>query len=179
MSQDYNPSDYNRGGLIAFVFSMVFTFVFFIYVGVIHKGVDLREIPEGGAPVQTLAKFDPKKVENPWVSSEDMIKHGKKVYNANCVACHAADYKGLAAMKPTPRNLGEGKWVKGGSKEAMMKTLIAGFGTDANGNPSAMVSFAYLPVSDRWAVIHFIHSITENKVADDTSKLEAYAKTLN
>ena len=73
MSQDYNPNDYNRGGLIAFVFSMVFTFVFFIYVGVFHKGIDLREVPEGGAATQTLAKFNIKKVEEPWKTSEDII----------------------------------------------------------------------------------------------------------
>ena len=108
-----------------------------------------------------------------------MVKHGKKVYKANCVACHAADYKGLAAMNPRPRNLIEGKWVKGGTSMALMETLAKGFGTDANGNPSAMVSFAHLPVNDRWAVVHFMRSITNNKVEDDMSKLEAYAKSLN
>lgn len=46
MSQDYQYGDYNRGGMIAFTFSMVVTLVFFVYVAFIHSGVDLKEIPK-------------------------------------------------------------------------------------------------------------------------------------
>ncbi len=44
MSQTYQYSDYNRGGMLAFSFSMVITLVFFVYVAFIHSGVDLKEI---------------------------------------------------------------------------------------------------------------------------------------
>ena len=45
---EYQLGDYNRGGYIAFMFSMAFTIVFFIYIAFIHPGVDLKElkIPE-------------------------------------------------------------------------------------------------------------------------------------
>ncbi len=44
MSQTYQYGDYNRGGMLAFSFSMVITLAFFIYVAFIHSGVDLQEI---------------------------------------------------------------------------------------------------------------------------------------
>ena len=61
MSQDYEYGDYNRGGMLAFAFSMVTTLVFFIYVAFIHSGVDLKEMeqsqpkaeqPESGAEAE-------------------------------------------------------------------------------------------------------------------------------
>lgn len=36
--------DYNRGGYIAFMFSMVVTMIFFVYIAFIHPGVDLKEL---------------------------------------------------------------------------------------------------------------------------------------
>ena len=53
MAQTYDYGDYNRGGMITFTFSMVLTLVFFVYVGFIHSGVDLKET--GSAAEQTEA----------------------------------------------------------------------------------------------------------------------------
>ena len=66
MSEAYNPGDYNRGGMITFMFSMIVTMVFFVYVGFVHKGVDLKEIPnpdqiekqEGAAPAASEESTD-------------------------------------------------------------------------------------------------------------------------
>lgn len=41
---EYQLGDYNRGGMLAFMFSMVFTTAFFIYIAFIHPGVDLKEV---------------------------------------------------------------------------------------------------------------------------------------
>lgn len=46
MSQTYDYGDYNRGGMLAFSFSMVATLVFFVYVAFIHSGVDLKELEQ-------------------------------------------------------------------------------------------------------------------------------------
>lgn len=46
MAQTYQYGDYNRGGMLAFSFSMVITLVFFVYVAFIHSGVDLKEIKQ-------------------------------------------------------------------------------------------------------------------------------------
>ncbi len=56
---EYRIGDYNRAGYLAFMFCMVFTMVFFIYIAFIHPGVDLKEIqiPEAQkeAPVAPTA----------------------------------------------------------------------------------------------------------------------------
>lgn len=60
---EYKMGDYNRGGMIAFVFSMVVTVVFFIYIAFIHPGVDLKEMqaPEKKeAPVVSPSADAPK-----------------------------------------------------------------------------------------------------------------------
>lgn len=41
---EVNLGDYNRGGYIAFMFSMAVTTIFFIYIAFIHPGVDLKEM---------------------------------------------------------------------------------------------------------------------------------------
>lgn len=57
MSQTYQYSDYNRGGMLAFSFSIAITLVFFIYVAFIHSGVDLKEIqPEQPEAQKTEAE---------------------------------------------------------------------------------------------------------------------------
>ena len=53
-----NQDQHNQGGMIAFIFSMVFVLVFFIYIVAIHPGVDLNEniqtpVVQTAAPVLT------------------------------------------------------------------------------------------------------------------------------
>lgn len=170
-------NDYNRGGYIAFLFSMAFSLAFFIYVTVVHPGINLKEVPEApaGGAEQAVAGFDASKVEKPWVTSEEMVAHGKKVYGSNCAVCHGdsgmGDGAAGKALTPPPRNFVEGKWKKHGDS-------IDIYGVIADGLPgTSMASFAHLPSADRWALVHFIRSITKNLVKDDAAKLEAYAKT--
>ena len=174
---------YNRGGFIAFMFSMVFSLLFFVYVGLMHPGVDLKEVPQdvgvdqsvaGGQP-SAAPKFDPSKVEKPWVSNEAIIGHGQKVYKMNCAACHGAEGMGDgpagATLKPAPRNLVKGEWTLGGTSVALFKTLKAGIpGT-------SMVGFGHLSIVDRWAMVHYIRSITEDKPEDDQDELGSFAPT--
>lgn len=172
---------YNRGGLIAFVFSFVFSLLFFVYISWMYPGIDLKEIPEAASPTQTLAgegaakAVDVSKVEKPWETNPDMVAHGAVVYSNTCAVCHGAkglgDGVGGASLNPKPRDLVEGKWKVGGSS-------IQLFGTLQNGIPgTSMAPFGHLPVVDRWALVQFIHSITQNKVQDDPAKLAEFAKT--
>lgn len=170
---------YNRGGYITFLFSMIFSLSFFVYITVVHRGINLNEVSEVQGADVTVADaakaVDVSKIEKPWLESEDMAAHGKQVFANNCAVCHGAtgagDGAAGAALNPPPRNLIEGKWTKGGDSISHFKTL-------QNGIPgTSMASFAHLPVNDRWALVQFIHSITKNKVKDDPAKLEAFAKT--
>ncbi len=168
---------YNRGGYLAFLFSMVFSLAFFIYISLVHPGVDLKEIPEPVPVEQSLAEAaaDVSAVKDPWVSSEAMIGHGKKIYAQNCAVCHGdtglGDGAAGKALTPPPRNLVEGKWKKGGDSISLYTTLL-------NGIPGgSMASFAHLPAKDRWALVHLIRSWTKDPVKDDAAKVEAFAKT--
>lgn len=172
---------YNTGGFYAFVFSMVFSLGFFVYVVMIHPGVDLKEVSPTAVEQQTLAggapakAVDISKIDKPWVENEDMAAHGAKVYATNCAVCHgpkgAGDGPAGMSLVPKPRNLIEGKWVKGGDSISLYVTLQKGLpGT-------SMAPFGHLPVKDRWAMVQYIRSITQNKEKDDAAKLEAFAKT--
>ena len=71
---------------------------------------------------------------------------------------------------PPPRNLVEGKWTKGGSSAELFHTV-------QNGIPgTSMAAFGHLPLVDKWALVQFIRSITENKVEDNPAELEQFAK---
>lgn len=173
---------YNRGGYIAFLFSMVFSLGFFIYIVAFHPGVDLKEVkPTTGGPEQTVAgggapakKVDVSKIDKPWEPNEDMVAHGASAFANTCAVCHGP--KGLGdgpagmSLNPKPRNLVEGKWKQGGDSIALFNTVTKGIpGT-------SMAAFGHLPVKDRWAIVQFIHSITNDKAKDDPAKLAAFAK---
>ncbi len=173
-----NSDEYNRGGMFAFAFSMVFVVVFFIYIVVIDKGVDLGENvrdPKAESEQQKAPQLDIDKVAEPWVSTPEIVAYGEKFYKTNCALCHGPEGKGDGpagkALKPPPRNLVEGKWTQGGGDIAHFKVI-------ANGIPgSSMASFGHFKTADRWAVVHYIESITTNKSTDTPEQVAAFAKT--
>lgn len=173
-----STDQHNRGGLIAFLFSMVFVGAFFIWLVAIHPGVVMDEkVVDPNAKVETKAEdtFNVDKVAEPWVSSEPMVAYGKKVYQTNCSTCHGAEGKGDgvagAALNPKPRNLVEGKWTQGNG-------VIAHFNVLTNGiKGSSMPPWGHFKPADRWALVHFIESITTNKSKDEPLKVAEFAKT--
>jgi mono/diheme cytochrome c family protein len=174
-----NRDQYNHGGMLAFIFSMVFVFAFFIYLVAVHPGVDLKENIQTPQPAtkQNMvdADVDVSKVTEPWKPNDDMVKHGKKLFAQNCAMCHGPEGHGDGpagqALNPKPRNLVEGPWKKGGG-------FIGWFTVLQEGLPgSSMASFKHFPKNDRWALVQFINSITKAKVQEDPAKVEAFAKT--
>lgn len=177
--------NYNRGGFIAFVGSVGFSLAFMAYISLMHKGIDLKEVQPkevaeqaaavaAGAPAEP-ADADVSKIAKPWVSSPELIAHGRKVFVTNCAMCHGQGGKGDGpagqSLNPRPRNFVEGKWKQGGRTQDLYKTLITGI------PGSSMVSFKALPKEDRWSLVAYIRSITENKVPDELKQLEEFAKT--
>lgn len=182
-SDQSDQNGYNKSGLVVFVLSMVATFGVMIYVVFLSGGVDLKEVTPGTPMSASVtqaaagpADVDVSGVKDPWVVSDQMIAHGAKVFATNCAMCHGNEGKGDgpagASLNPPPRNFVEGKWKKGG-------TRLGIFGVVTNGlPPSSMASFAHLPINDRWALTHFIRSITKNKVSDNDQEVAAAAPTL-
>jgi mono/diheme cytochrome c family protein len=157
----------------------VFSLLFFVYIAVLHPGVDLKEVPTDTAVEQTLAEgseesFDISQIDEPWVYSDEMASYGKTVYKSYCLSCHgvkgAGDGPAAATLTPKPRNLIAGGWINGGTSQKLFETLQNGLeGTSMMGFKGAISK------ADRWALVHYIRSITEDKPEDDAEALKSFA----
>jgi len=175
-SVDQDP--YNRGGMIAFLFSFIFVLCFFVYIAFFHPGVDLKEnIQVANSLKGTLAEapaVDISKIAEPWVANADMVKAGQKIFSQNCAMCHGTEGKGDGpagmALNPKPRNLVEGPWKKGGGFIGWYTVLQEGL------PPSSMASFKHLKTHEKWALVQFIDSITKAKVKEEATAVASFAK---
>jgi mono/diheme cytochrome c family protein len=155
-----------------------------IYVAFFSGGVDLKEVKEqatseaaAGAPAAAPeGPIDVSGVKDPWISSPQMVSRGHQLFAQNCAMCHGNEGKGDgpagAALNPRPRNFVEGKWKKGGTRLGLMGVLETGL------PPSSMASYKHLPINDRWALVAYIRSITQNLVKDDDAAVAAQASSL-
>ena len=176
--------NYNKSGLITLLASVFFSFAWFVWLMVSPPIADLAEIEGTSSPSaseesekeeETTASEDPSAPSKVWVYSDFWIKKGAKVYQTHCSACHGpkgiGDGPAAQALVPPPRNLVKGGWEKGGDSISLFNTLNKGI------EGTSMVSFSYLSKEDRWALVHYVRSITKDKPKDDLKKLEEFAQT--
>ena len=176
MNEDNNNlknDSYNKLGFFFFLITVCFSSLWAIYFLFYDNKIDLAEgssdaFQEESAPEGLTVE----ETERPWITTAQLITHGNKIYQAQCALCHGP--KGLGdgtpGLVPPPRNLVEGKWTLGGTPQALFKTLQEGI------EGGSMVSFKHLPKLDRWALVHYIRSITENQVAFNEQELEGFGK---
>ena len=163
---------YNKAGLFMLLFCVFGSFVWFLWL--LYGGMSL-DLGEVSPPTSNLAQNTAQNTaEKYWLSTPSLVAQGKKAYLTYCATCHGVKALGDGVagkgLKPVPRNLVQGDWQKGGSSIELYQTLAKGI------TGSAMASFSYLPKNTRWALVHYIRSITQNKVKDDLKKLEAFAQ---
>jgi mono/diheme cytochrome c family protein len=106
------------------------------------------------------------KLKKPWISSPELISHGKELFTVQCISCHGIEGKGdgpaASALNPPPRNFHVDEGWKNGRKPTMVfKTLTEGL------PPSAMASYSTLPADDRWAIAHYVLTLG-SKPQEDT-----------
>ena len=163
-----NHDHHNQGGLIAFLASMAFVFAFFFYIVFINKGVTLDEKIQIPAAADA-PKFDLSSVKEPWLPNADVAMAGQKLFKQNCAMCHGE--KGdLVGGLPNARNLVEGQWKQGSGLINHFKVLQDGIaGTQ-------MASFkASLKPIERWAILNWMDTITNNKSKDTPEDLAKFA----
>lgn len=107
------------------------------------------------------------KLSKPWLSTPELVAHGKELFQIQCVACHGPEGQGngpaAAALNPHPRNFTQNVGWKNGRKPTMVfKTLKEGL------PGSAMASFATLPSDDRWALVAYVLSLGPQPAEKDT-----------
>ena len=170
-------ADYNKYGLFLLLLVTLFSVVWIVWLSFSKSSIDLGEFEEAKqAESQQKEAANGTKEDTqapPWIASESLIQQGLKLYQTHCAVCHGP--KGLGdgtpGLVPPPRNLVEGKWKQGGSLRELFITLQKG------SEGTSMVSFKHLSKEDRWALVHYIQSITKQKVVDDAKTLEEFAKT--
>ncbi len=176
MSSD--KDQHNQGGMIAFIISMGGVTLFMIYIAFFHQGVVLDQKivdPRNQPAVAAVKEINLASIAEPWVASDELVAHGKKLFKANCTMCHGNEGKGDGpagmGLNPKPRNLIEGVWKMGAGSIAHFKVLQTGIAG------SSMASFSQLSSAERWTLIHFIQSITQNKGNDNPKEIADFAKT--
>jgi mono/diheme cytochrome c family protein len=107
------------------------------------------------------------KLKKPWISTPELVAHGKELFMVQCVACHGVEGKGngpaAAALNPHPRNFTQDKdWVNGRRPSMVFKTLKEGIAG------SAMASFSTLSSDDRWALDAYVLSLGPQPVPKDS-----------
>jgi mono/diheme cytochrome c family protein len=83
-----------------------------------------------------------------------LLDKGKSVFTVNCLPCHGEKGEGngpaAAALNPKPRNFTADAFKQGETPDAVFKTISGGIPN------TQMVSFAYLPEADRWALANWV-----------------------
>ena len=168
--------NYNKAGLVLLLFSVFGSFAWFAWLVFGRHPIDLGEITVATTESGSSSAISPLR-EKYWISHKDSVVRGTQVYRTYCAVCHGP--KGLgdgaagASLVPPPRNLVQGLWKKGGRSIQLYQTITQGM------TGTSMASFSHLSKTDRWALVHYIRSITQNKIKDDIKKLEKFAKDVD
>src|SRR3990167_2773423 len=160
----------NRLNQVVFVASFVFLAIF---AGLTASDELFRPV-EAVAKVEVIqppAENQAAQMEKLRGSTPSLTAKGKEIYTSQCMACHGAEGRGdgpaASAFNPKPRDFTSGLWKQGGAPAQVFKTISDGMA----GTP--MPPFNSLSITDRWALVHFIRSLSPNTPPDtpDTLKL--------
>lgn len=163
-----NQDHHNQFGLYAFLSSLIFILCFFFYLVFINKGVTLDEKVQDPKAGVAAASFDLATVKEPWLANSQVAEAGQKLFVQNCAVCHGQKGDGVGGI-PLARNLVEGQWKAGGGMINHFKVL-------QNGIPGTqMAPFKQLKPHERWAILNYMDTITNNKSNDKPEDISQFA----
>jgi cytochrome c2 len=121
------------------------------YFDLLRDTTEPEIVPAGSSNVVGVKISE---ISNP---SPELITKGKELFQTTCSPCHGTEGKGDgvggAALNPKPRNFtSPDAWKNGRKLSEMWKTLEEGI------PGSGMISYNFMPVADRFALIHYIHT---------------------
>jgi hypothetical protein len=130
----------------------------------------------GDIPFRSPISIPPVDVLKVGVPSDSLIVRGGELFRTNCSSCHGDDGTGNgpagAMLNPKPRNFHSLQgWTNGPKISQMYKTLQEGI--VRNG----MASYSYLPVVDRFALIHFVRTFNTGLPGDTPQELQELETT--
>lgn len=122
-------------------------------------------------PIRTAVKIAGVNIQEIAKPTPELIAKGKELYLTSCASCHGNEGKGDgvagAGLNPPPRNfLAKDGWTNGKTLADMFKTLEEGIAG------TSMVAYEYMPVTDRFAIIHYIHSLMGDYPENTPEELE-------
>jgi caa(3)-type oxidase subunit IV len=162
----------NKLSQVAFISAFVFLGIF---VSLTASDVLFRPIPPALAKVKEIrgpAGAEVAKMKELSAATPELVNHGRELFQTNCVTCHGVTGQGngpaSTALNPKPRNFTSAEgWKNGRAPSQIFKTVSEGI------SGSAMASFSTLPIEDRWALVHYVHSLTPNPPPDTPATLAA------
>ncbi len=176
-NNDSNNDSYNKWGwvtLIGCVFISIFLLIYFLYL---QTPIDLGEEEQINPLLLAEASklIDISQVKDYWISSDLMVDKGAQIYQQYCALCHGVTGKGDGmagkGLKPPPRDFTKGDWKHGGTSKDIFNIITNG------SDGTSMASFSHVPKLERWALVHFVRSLTDNKIEDDMEELKVFAES--
>ncbi len=117
-----------------------------------------QSIPVSGGVAQ-LRNADPEKMKNPLPNTKEVIARGEGSYEYFCVMCHGPEGDGRGTVgqsfAPLPTDL-RGAYVRGQSDGLLFYRISLGF----KRHPPL---YETVSSDDRWAVVHYLRSLKEEK----------------
>jgi len=156
------------GNKVTFLAAFIFLSIFILLTG---SDLFFRRSPEPLRIENTVAAGGETDQNKLRVVTPDLLKRGKEIFSVQCVTCHGAEGKGdgvvSAGLVPPPRNFTTGFWRYGGSPTKVFHTISVG-------SPgTAMASFSSLSIADRYALAHYVRSLSPNHPDDTPADLKA------
>jgi mono/diheme cytochrome c family protein len=128
--------------------------------GVGHEGAAATGGAAAGANVDVSTLLKP---------TPDLVSKGKNLFALNCASCHGTSGQGngpaAAALNPKPRDFTSGYWRYGGGVARVVRTI-------SEGSPgTAMAAFMSIPLQDRFALAHYVRSLSPKPGEDKPEDL--------
>ena len=127
-------------------------------------------------PFQTARSLPPIDVMKVVTPTPELVDKGKELFRTNCASCHGDDGQGdgltAGTLNPKPRNFHSlGAWKNGSKVSQIFKTLQEGI------PGGAMAAFNYMPPLERFALIHYIRSLSAGQPTDLEAELQGLETT--